>query len=60
MGGAAMAMGPTHLDADDVQLPVPDSPFGNDLLGKITHLLNRALEERRFDALVVIEVSVHR
>ena len=55
-----MAMGPTHLDADDVQLPVPDSPFGNDLLGKITHLLNRALEERRFDALVVIEVSVHR
>ncbi len=59
MAAAAMAMGFAHLNADQVKLPMPDSPFGDDLLGELADLVNGPFEHDRLNALVVIKVGVH-
>jgi hypothetical protein len=59
MAGAAMAVGFAHLNADQVELPMPDSPFGDDLLGEPADLVNGPFEHDRLNALIVIKVGVH-
>jgi hypothetical protein len=58
--GTAVAVRLAHLDADQVQLSVAYAAFGDDGIGKITHPLHRTLEHDALDALLVVEMGVHR
>src|SRR5258707_1694378 len=59
VGGSAVTVGFTQLDADQIQLPVTHAAFGDDLLGKLAHSLNRPFEHDRLDTLIMIEMCVH-
>ena len=47
-----------QFHADEIELAVPDSTFGNDGLGELPHLDDRAFQQDRFDALLVIQVRM--
>jgi len=57
--GAAVAVGLAHVDADQIQLAVPDSAFSDDRLREFAHLLHRSLEHHRLDALIMVKMRVH-
>jgi len=59
MGRATVTVRLPHLDANQVQLSMPDTPFSNDLLGELAYLLNGAFKHHGLDALVMIEMGVH-
>jgi len=48
------------LDGDQVQLPVVDASFGDHRIGEPTDLARLAPQDHALDAVLVIEVSVHR
>jgi hypothetical protein len=57
---AAVAVRGTEFDADQVEFSVPHSALRDDGIGKLPHLLHRALQQGSFDALLVVEVGMHR
>ncbi len=57
---AAVAVRGTEFDADQIELPVPNPSLGDDGVGKLPYPLHRSLEQSTFDALFVVEVSMHR
>jgi hypothetical protein len=59
MGRTPVTVGFAQFDVDQVQLAMPHACFGDDFIGKLPHLMYRALEHHGFYALIVIEMRMH-
>lgn len=48
------------FDGDEVEMTVPDPGFRRQLVGKLPHRARIALQDHRLEAILVIEMHVHR
>jgi len=59
MPGAVVLVCLAQIDADQIELTMTHTTFGDDLLGELPHGFRRALEGGGLEALLVVEVHMH-
>jgi hypothetical protein len=60
VGAAIVGVRRRELNIDQIQHSVADTALGNELVGELTHALDAAFEHHGLDALIVIQMRVHR
>lgn len=60
MLAAIMCMRLSHIDTDEIQLPMTHAFFGNDLLSKLPNCFCRPLQRDGFEAFVMVQMHMHR
>lgn len=60
VGHTRMLIWTTHFDRHQIHLPMTHAAFGDQRLRKAFHLRCRAAQNRCFQAMIVIEMDMHR
>jgi hypothetical protein len=57
---SAVTVSGAELDVDQIQHAMTNSALGNHFLGKLAHALYGTFQHDRLDALIMIQVRMHR